>query len=164
MKIEDVLNILYKRWAEETIAIMLRVMDTSNQSGLRWRGQLRNSLKYVLTEEGVDILMTAAYGQFQDEGVNGLRNNYKSPFSFSAARTGVIDKKVVGKMARALRAWAKSKGLNEFAVAYSLQRKGIKPKRFFKTVYEARIDILVREIEKAYAETIELQIKETLTK
>lgn len=159
MKLEDVLNILYQRWAKETIAIMLRVMDTANASGLRWRGNLRKSLTYVLTEEGVELLMTAAYGQFQDEGVNGLLNNYGSPFSFSAARTGKIDKKVVAKMARALRPWAKSKNLNEFAVAYSLQRKGIKPKRFFKTVYEARIDALVADIEKAYAEVTQQQIQ-----
>ena len=159
MKIEDVLDILYRRWAEETIVIMLRVMDTSNPSGLKWRGTLRNSLKYVLSEQGVDILMKAAYGQYQDEGVNGLNNNYGSPYSFSSAKKGFIDRKVVAKMARALRPWAKAKGLNEFAVAYSLQRKGIKPKRFFKTVYEARIDILVAEIEKAFVETTQAQIQ-----
>jgi hypothetical protein len=53
-------------------------------------------------------------------------------------------------MGGALFAWANSKGLNAWAVAHSIQRKGLRPRRFFTYVIEQRLDELGPMLEEAY--------------
>jgi hypothetical protein len=81
------------------------------------------------------------YGEFLDEGVNGTRSAYATQYQYRGNWKG---------MGFALTKWADSKGLNPYAVAWSLQEKGLKPRRFFKSVIESRVDDLALLIEKSY--------------
>jgi hypothetical protein len=86
------------------------------------------------------------YGEFLDEGVNGdpqlgSRSAYTTPYQYRGNWKG---------MGFALTKWADSKGLNPYAVAWTLQRDGLKPRRFFKSVIESRADDLATAIGTAY--------------
>lgn len=125
------------QWGRETVAAILREMDKKRNS-LTFNGTLRKSVIYEQqTDLDGDIsFFMADYGHFLDQGVNGTRSAYSTPFSFSG------DKDKIRKMGGALKPWATAKGLNPWALAYSMQRKGIEPRRFFDSVVEARLGTL----------------------
>ncbi len=114
-------------WGQETVAAILKQLDSYP---IQWNGSLRRSIMYEETEPFNFKFLMADYGQFQDEGVDGTNTSYNSPYKFKGNWKGT---------AFHIKQWADSKGLNSFAVARSIQAKGIKPRPFFKTVVETRL-------------------------
>lgn len=147
---EELISLLKQvkdQWGRETIAAILLQMDNS-RNGLVFRGTLKKSVIY---EQAPDLdgdisFFMADYGHFLDQGVNGTRSAYATQFKFSG------DKNKIRKMGGALKPWADSKGINAWALANSIQKKGIAPRRFFDSVVEARLGTLGEAITIALTE------------
>jgi hypothetical protein len=96
----------------------------------------------------------APYGQFVDKGVKGVNSNYAAnkdtTFSFKSlnSRFGI---------AFHVKKWANAKGLNEYAVATNLAKKGIEARKFFDTVIESRVGILGEYITRGIADFFEAE-------
>lgn len=75
------------------------------------------------------------YGEFVDQGVRGKESSSrapKSPFKFTTKKPPV----------KALKNWAKKRGLNPFAVQTSIFKKGLKATNFFTIPFEKAFDQL----------------------
>lgn len=135
------------QWGAETVKAILKKLDSYP---IKWRGTLRRSVSYAQKETSgeIDFLM-ADYGKFIDEGVNGTLVQRNSPYSFRGNIPGT---------AYYLKEWATAKGINPYAAATSIQRKGIKPRPFFNDVIESRIDTLGEAILAAQQEYLDKTI------
>lgn len=143
--IQEILNQLLDKWSQDTINEMLRRID---QQDIKWRGILRRSLAYQITDQGVDFLM-ADYGQFIDEGTG-----------IFGPRRQRIPKRSIPGMAYHLKAWASSKNLNPWAVATKIQQRGgIPAKPFFKSVIEQRLQTQQAEIQQGLQDYITQKIQ-----
>ena len=140
MTIYEVLQEAKRQWGIETVQA---IKNKINEEGLIWQNNLINSigLNQDDTLDGNITFKMFDYGKFLDEGVNGLTNNFGSQFSYRGNVKG---------MGAALKPWADSKGINAWAVANSLQSKGLQPRRFFNSVIESRLPDLATKIEQAY--------------
>lgn len=141
---EQLINLLKQikdQWGSETVAAILREMDKKRNS-LNFNGTLRKSIIYEQANDldGDISFFMADYGQFLDKGVNGILSAYATSYSYSG------DPQKIRKMGGALKPWADSKGINPWALAWSLQRKGLEPRRFFDSVVEARLGTLGEQI------------------
>jgi hypothetical protein len=134
----NILNLAKKQWGIETVQAIIRKIEQEN---IIWEGNLKNSIRFKQQENGDITFLMKEYGEFLDEGVNGTRSAYATQYQYRGNWKG---------MGFALTKWADSKGLNPYAVAWSLQEKGLKPRRFFKSVIESRVDDLALLIEKSY--------------
>lgn len=135
-------------WGEGTVKAIIKQIDSYP---IRWQGTLRRSISYEQedTLDGNIEIFMADYGKFIDEGVNGTVQNRGSKFQFSGNYKGT---------AYALTAWATAKGLNRFAVARSIQKKGIRPRRFFNDVIASRTNDLGELITQGMADWMENNI------
>jgi hypothetical protein len=127
-------------WGIETVnAIKTKIQ----QEQIIWNGELLDSINYVQDEtlDGNITFKMTEYGKFIDEGVNGLNNSVGSQYSYRGNVAG---------MGAALKPWADSKGLNPWAVAWTLQKEGLQPRRFFNDVIAVRLESLAKDLEKAY--------------
>jgi hypothetical protein len=130
-------------------------MDTK-RSRLTFTGGLRSSVKYKQASDidGDISFSMAPYGQFVDKGVKGVNSNYAAnkdtTFSFKSlnSRFGI---------AFHVKKWANAKGLNEYAVATNLAKKGIEARKFFDTVIESRVGILGEYITRGIADFFEAE-------
>lgn len=119
------------QWGAETVKAILKKLDSYP---IKWQGTLRRSISYAQDEKTSEIEFNMAdYGKFIDEGVNGTLVKRNSPYSFKGNIPGT---------AFYLKQWASAKGINPYAAATSIQRKGIKPRPFFNDVIESRVDDL----------------------
>ena len=134
----NILNLAKKQWGIETVQAIIRKIEQEN---IIWEGNLKNSIRFKQQDNGDITFLMKEYGEFLDEGVNGTRSAYATQYQYRGNWKG---------MGFALTKWADSKGLNPYAVAWSLQEKGLKPRRFFKSVIESRVDDLALLIEKSY--------------
>ena len=104
------------------------------------------------------------YGQFQDKGVNGLKNQRNAPFSF---RKGVPSKEMIANLDK----WLVKKSLAprnkqgkfinrkslKFAIAKAIFNNGIKPSLFFTKPFEEAFKKLPSELVASYGlDVIEL--------
>lgn len=129
-------------WGRETVSAILARLDSYP---IKWNGTLRRSISYE-QEAGLDgdiNFFMADYGQFVDQGVNGTSIQRGSQFSFRGQWKGT---------AAAIKPWADSKGFNNWALARKIQRDGIKPRPFFNSVVEQRVEGLGDAITGAIAE------------
>ena len=127
-------------WGMETVnAIKAKI----EQEDAIFSSQLLNSITFTqeVSLDGDVKFIMADYGHFIDEGVNGLTTQWGSQFSFKGNWKGT---------AAAVGDWAAAKGLNQWALGRSIQDKGIKPRKFFTSVVEARIPDLATMLETAY--------------
>jgi hypothetical protein len=147
----DLIQILLKvkeTWGIETVnAIKQKIQDDN----IIYNGDLLNSIAYEQeqTLDGNIKFKMTEYGKFIDEGVNGQSNSVGSQFSFRGNWQGT---------AFHIKDWADSKGLNPYAVAKSIQEKGIEPRRFFNDVIAARLEDLAVSLEQAYVNYLNAQI------
>jgi hypothetical protein len=135
-------------WGIETVnAIKTKIQEDQ----IIWNGDLLDSIQSIQDSslDGDITFKMADYGKFVDEGVNGLNNSVGSQFSFRGNVAG---------MGAALKPWADSKGLNAWAVAWTLQKEGYKPRRFFNDVIASRMGDLATDIERAYGTYLNEQI------
>jgi hypothetical protein len=108
------------------------------------QGDLRKSVKYVITDDGFEV-DALPYLDFLDKGVNGIKKNVGSIYSYTLKKPPI----------KSLKGWSKRKGLNPYAVQNSLYYNGLKPKRFLrKADEEFDVDSLVV----AYGKDIEEQM------
>lgn len=143
--IQDILNKLLDKWSQETIEAMLKKID---EQDIKWRGILRRSLAYEITNQGVDFLM-ADYGKFIDEGTG-----------IFGPRAQRIPTTSIPGIAFYIKPWAQSKGLNNWAVATRIvQRGGIPAKPFFKTVIEQRLQTQQATIQQGLQDYITQRIE-----
>jgi len=129
-----------KNWGIETVAAIQRAIEAE---GAQFSNELFNSISYTQddTLDG-DISFTMAdYGKFVDEGVNGLLQSWGSQYQFRGNWKGT---------AVAIKDWAAAKGLNQWALGHSIQKEGIKPRKFFNSVIESRLPDLATGLEQAY--------------
>lgn len=131
-------------WGIETVAAIQRAIESE---GAQFSNELFNSITYVQedTLDGDITFKMADYGRFVDEGVNGLLTTWNSPYSFRGNWAGT---------AAAIQDWAQAKGLNQWSLGRSIQNKGIKPRKFFKSVIENRLPDLATQLELAYTNYI----------
>jgi len=108
------------------------------------QGDLRKSVKYVITDDGFEV-DALPYLDYIDKGVNGIKKNVGSIYSYTLKKPPI----------KSLKGWSKRKGLNPYAVQNSLYYNGLKPKRFLrKADEEFDVDSLVV----AYGKDIEEQM------
>lgn len=152
---EQLLNIIRQvkdKWGQETVAAIITEID---RQGIKWNGSLRRSISYEQSEglDGdVSIFMTD-YGKFIDEGTGtfGPRNQR-------------IPLQSIPKIAYHLKQWATSKNLNPYAVATNIvKRGGVKPKPFFTSVIEKRLNDLGLDIESSIVQYLEDSINNQQT-
>lgn len=136
-----------RQWGQETVAAIIAEMQRQN---LRYEGKLEESIDFEQeqTLDGDIKFKMLDYGQYLDLGVNGARSVYTTRFQFRGITENKPEK--IRAMGGALFQWATSKGLNPWAVAWSLQRKGLRPRRFFQNVIEQRLEDLTPMLQDAY--------------
>ena len=104
------------------------------------------------------------YGAYQDQGVRGVGGVRKTTSKFKSTNnkgklwrqkapkdTPFSFKKDKPIPAIVFEDWAKKKGLNPFAVAISVWRQGLEPKRFFTDAFDEAFETLPDEIVEAFA-------------
>lgn len=146
-ELRKILKGVYDKWGAETVKAIITKIDSYP---VKWRGTLRRSISYSQpAEDQIDFNM-ADYGRFVDEGVGQF-----------GPRKQRIPRQSIPKIAHYLKPWAKSKGLNPYAVATNIvKRGGIKPRPFFNSVIEARVPQLGDAVVKAHEEYISKKIDE----
>lgn len=152
---EQLLNIIRQvkdKWGQETVAAIIAEID---RYPIKWNGTLRRSISYEQSEglDGDVSIFMADYGKFIDEGTGtfGPRNQR-------------IPLQSIPKIAYHLKQWATSKNLNPYAVATNIvKRGGVKPRPFFTSVVEKRVNDLGLDIEKAIVQYMENQINNQQT-
>jgi hypothetical protein len=102
-------------------------------------GDLINSIKGEVSEEG-DITITAlGYIQFQDKGVNGTEQSRGSVFSFKTRRPPIS----------ALKGFSDRVGINVYALQNSIFKKGFRGKFFIDRAYRRIITNLPLDVTEA---------------
>ena len=121
------------KWGKETVAAILKKIDSYP---IKYKGTLKRSISYEQdgTADGDIEFFMADYGQFVDQGVNGINQTRGSQFSFKQTS--------IKGVAYHIKPWASSKGLNNWAVATNIVKKGIKPRPFYNSVIQSRISVL----------------------
>lgn len=124
------------QWGQNTVKAIINKID---REGLQFNGTLRRSISYEQDKslDGDISFNMADYGTFLDKGVNGTEQNVGSTYNYKGNYKA---------MAVHLKQWADSKGLNNYAVAHSIQKKGLKPRRFFDDIITKRVGDLGEEI------------------
>ena len=145
--IEQVLLEVQDKWGLETVNAIIKKLDSYP---IKWRGTLRRSIIYEVDEKQSEVnIFMADYGEFVDKGVDGLIKKWGSPFRFRGRFAGTEYH---------IREWADSKGLNSWALAFKIQRDGIKPRPFFDSVVASRVPNLESDIDKAVKDYLDKTI------
>ena len=149
-----------EKFLKGTIADAKRNLAKQNTSG-----KLSKSLKYQLkvAKNSIDVeIRMEQYGEFQDKGVSGTKVKRNTPYSYKSkggknGMKGMPPPKAFDK-------WLVKKGIaprNEkgefqsrkslaFAMARSIQQKGIKPSLFLTKAYQKNYKKLSTEITEKY--------------
>lgn len=138
------------QWGRETVAAILKKIDSYP---IKYKGTLKRSVFYEqdkTADADIEFFM-ADYGQFVDKGVNGTTQGRGSQFNFKQTS--------IKGVAFHIKPWATSKGLNNWAVATNIVKKGIKPRPFFDSVIQSRINILGESITQGMADFMTNQIE-----
>jgi len=116
---------------------------------------LRFDLKVHKNSFSFNFLMEE-YGAFNDQGVQGAWSKKKAPNSpFRYKR----NKPLHGEM---FAAWAKRKGINPWAVANSVWKKGVKPSMFFTRPFEQAFKKFPDEMLERFGEDLDTFLKRKL--
>ena len=138
------------QWGRETVAAILKRIDSYP---IKYKGTLKRSIFYEqdnTTDGDIEFFM-ADYGKFVDQGVNGINQARGSQFSFRQTS--------IKGVAYHIKPWADSKGIqNPWGVATNIVKKGIKPRPFFDSVIQSRVNILGEAITEGMAEYMDTQI------
>jgi len=92
-------------------------------------GDLSKSIQYDAQGEEISISMLS-YGKFLEEGINGTERNVGSIYSFKDKKPPISS----------INEYAKSIGVNPFALQNSIYRKGIKPNKFIEPTLDKELD------------------------
>ena len=129
-------------WGKETVA---KIIQSIERGGLVSSGVLRRSIIYQIGEDNIQFLM-ADYGKFFDQPGDAPKFN----------------KSHRGALAFHLKDWSNKKGLNRWAVATAIVKRGglkKKPIGFFSQVIEREIEKLTPYIDEAVLQYIDNRIE-----
>jgi hypothetical protein len=90
-------------------------------------GELRDSIKATVDYKKDEPSLSAeylVYGEFMDKGVNGTEVDWGSEYSFREKMPPI----------QALEEWANAYNINPWALAKSIQKKGLEPRNFTQNV------------------------------
>ena len=152
------------------------LQQSVQKEGLVYKGSLEKSIRMPVKMFGFRMVATlylADYYDYLNQGVKGIGGVRKSgdkkgqPWEIKAPNSPYQFKK--GPKVSHVRQWAKSKGLNEYAVRNSIARTGIRPRYFFdncmqETFYGQAFDKFKTEIRIVSGERVAKGLKEILKK
>lgn len=152
------------------------LQQSVQKEGLVYKGSLQKSIRMPVKMFGFRMVATlylADYYDYLNQGVKGIGGVRKSgdkkgqPWEIKAPNSPYQFKK--GPKVSHVRQWAKSKGLNEYAVRNSIARTGIRPRYFFdncmqETFYGQAFDKFKTEIRIVSGERVAKGLKEILKK
>ena len=144
------------------------------KENLVYKGNLEDSIRMPIKMFGFKMIATlylADYYDYVNQGVKGIGGVRKSgpnknkPWKIQAPNSPYQFKK--GPKVSHIKQWAKSKGLNEYAVRTSIAHKGIKPRYFFdncmkETFYGQAFDKFKSDIRIVSGEKITKGLKEIM--
>ena len=152
------------------------LQQSVQKEGLVYKGSLQKSIRMPVKMFGFRMVATlylADYYDYLNQGVKGIGGIRKSgdrkgqPWDIKAPNSPYQFKK--GPKVSHVKAWSKSKGLNEYAVRNSIARTGIRPRYFFdncmqETFYGQAFDKFKTEIRIVSGERVAKGLKEILKK
>ena len=152
------------------------LQQSVQKEGLVYKGSLEKSIRMPVKMFGFRMVATlylADYYDYLNQGVKGIGGVRKSgdkkgqPWVIKAPNSPYQFKK--GPSVSHVRQWAKSKGLNEYAVRNSIAKTGIRPRYFFdncmqETFYGQAFDKFKTEIRIVSGERVAKGLKEILKK
>jgi len=152
------------------------LQQSVQKEGLVYKGSLQKSIRMPVKMFGFRMVATlylADYYDYLNQGVKGIGGVRKSgdrkgqPWDIKAPNSPYQFKK--GPSVSHVRQWAKSKGLNEYAVRNSIARTGIRPRYFFdncmqETFYGQAFDKFKTDIRIVSGERVAKGLKEILKK
>ena len=152
------------------------LQQSVQKEGLVYKGSLQKSIRMPVKMFGFRMVATlylADYYDYLNQGVKGIGGVRKSgdkkgqPWVIKAPNSPYQFKK--GPSVSHVRQWAKSKGLNEYAVRNSIARTGIRPRYFFdncmqETFYGQAFDKFKTDIRIVSGERVAKGLKEILKK
>lgn len=152
------------------------LQQSVQKEGLVYKGSLQKSIRMPVKMFGFRMVATlylADYYDYLNQGVKGIGGVRKSgdkkgqPWEIKAPNSPYQFKK--GPKVSHVRQWAKSKGLNEYAVRNSIAKTGIRPRYFFdncmqETFYGQAFDKFKTEIRIVSGERVAKGLKEILKK
>ncbi len=150
------------------------LQQSVKKEGLVYKGNLEQSIRMPVKMFGlVATLYLADYYDYLNQGVKGIGGVRKSGdrkgqgWEIKAPNSPYQFKK--GPKVSHVRQWAKSKGLNEYAVRNSIARTGIRPRYFFdncmqETFYGEAFNKFKTDIRIVSGERITKGLKEILKK
>jgi len=154
-------------WQNETIELLQTSLDNSASTGTSLK--LRQSIQprqLKQTENGLLMVIEMEdYYKYIDEGVRGVGGEKKGGGIFQqvAPNSPFSYKEGVKPSVKHFEQWARTKGLNPFAVRESVFRKGITPNHFFsKVMTDQWIGELSTRLELVGANNIEIILKNNL--
>lgn len=140
-ELRKILEEVYNQWGAGTVRAIISQIDSYP---IKFSGVLRRSISFEQIREDEVRFNMADYGKYVDEGI-GI---------FGPKKTGIPKTSIPG-LAFYLKDWSRAKGLNNWAVATNIvKRGGIKPRPFFNTVIESRVPLLGDAIIKSTEEYI----------
>ena len=156
------------------------LQQSVKKEGLVYKGNLEQSIRMPVKMFGFRMTATlylADYYDYLNQGVKGIggtrkykkgvKLNSPEPWVIKAPNSPYQFKK--GPSVSHVRQWAKSKGLNEYAVRNSIARTGIRPRYFFdncmsETFYGEAFNKFKTDIRIVSGERIAKGLKEILKK
>jgi hypothetical protein len=156
------------------------LQQSVQKEGLVYKGSLQKSIKMPVKMFGFRMVATlylADYYDYLNQGVKGIggtrkykkgvKLNIPEPWVIKAPNSPYQFKK--GPSVSHVRQWAKSKGLNQYAVRNSIARTGIRPRYFFdncmkETFYGEAFNKFKTDIRIVSGERIAKGLKEILKK
>jgi len=152
------------------------LQQSVQKEGLVYKGSLQKSIRMPVKMFGFRMVATlylADYYDYLNQGVKGIGGVRKSgdkkgqPWVIKAPNSPYQFKK--GPSVSHVRQWAKSKGLNEYAVRNSIARTGIRPRYFFdncmqETFYGEAFNKFKTDIRIVSGERVAKGLKEILKK
>ncbi len=152
------------------------LQQSVKKEGLVYKGRLEESIRMPVKMFGFRMTATlylADYYDYLNQGVKGIGGVRKSGdrkgqgWEIKAPNSPYQFKK--GPKVSHVRQWAKSKGLNEYAVRNSIARTGIRPRYFFdncmqETFYGEAFNKFKTDIRIVSGERITKGLKEILKK
>ena len=152
------------------------LQQSVQKENLTFKGGLLDSIKMPVKMFGFRMIATlfmADYYDYVNKGVKGIGGKRKSGelkgqgWEIKAPNSPYSFKK--GPKVSHIRQWAKSKGLNEYAVRTSIAHKGTSPRYFFdncmkETFYGETFDKFKTDIRVVSGERVAKGLKEILEK
>ena len=128
--LQEIFKEIAENWGYETVEAMKKKLRGYKPYPSVDTNRLISSINYNVSDSLEVKFSMADYGRFIDEATGP--NNYINPRPFKAG--------YAKKLGAILQPWATRKGINPWAAAKSIVKKGgLKPRKFYTSVIESRV-------------------------